>query len=1091
MPVDLITTSRKFHTRYKNADIFASNPSDFTTNLAGCVGEGLKVTSEVQVSWYFQCSASNPVDWEHVTGFLFRVKKQTGQNWTIDGFSENDIVEVDLDGTITTGTLTTLTPTWMYLDFPSSPFTGISGVITTVLFNGQTPLTALIYRFGLVDNDDSYTPISFLTNNAQSYYASDLIVSTPQNMLVQGVYSDWVSGSATCEKLVSADPNVQKFEITHIFDVPYYRDGELPNIQDNVIPGWLAGLASLKYTCKYEFRTDISNPNTKKEGVDEDNLGSVGWFNENFNGFQNDYAVESVTYEDSGGNSADGLLIDSSTVVKITISKISGAFVATDKIGLLVSYLPDITEYQNTLTTFDDNFMYEIVYRLADGVANNGAIISNIEAEVISGDILITATIDYSSAQQMTLAAKVDPYFLLAVNVGDITKTNANSDRVMLLIDAEKYDSSPDIPDLITLNDFRHFSHDETIGVDAGTTDFIGWNEDGLSCTFDFDIDLNKAAFINTLGVKLIAYNTVTDSYFELDNYEFDVSSTVVSAGVQQLNLNDTRGYILASGSQFNDVSIIVGANVAGIQTYTGTFSQKISWQTWIQNINADTVFYDSTEPLDNLNNKASNYSMLNDYEIKIALFTNIYGENPALGISGNTDYLMLAGNISTYDYDLDWNPSPEWTATIETWDESEANNLGGEILTNGDNTLVKTTFVNNYAPIYDITDFWSIHKAQIQNGFYNNEELSSLILPPTNQLPIPIPPATLLDMSIVGVDIVTKSLIDGSLLDPNENYRISSRVQSPNAQAAQKTFWFYTEYVTPSTIVMSVTNIGTACDWSWGDGGTDTADNSVSHVFALPGTKLSGMMFDNYSDITGIDFNGNTDLRTSFGTIPAIMDLSVFTGLTSIRLHDNSGLTAISFPTSATGITDILIQNCDLTGVLDISGLSGFGGGIAAFNNPNLTSVLNPISSQVITGYNISACDLTGAIDISGLSNLSGLFDVFDNVNLTGISNPASSQMFDAYRAYNCDLGYIDFTTMPNMMDVDSAVIDLTDNNMTATEVNHILVDLNSITDGLYSFRQVLIAGTNAAPDGSSGGYDGLTAKASLQSKFITVLTN
>ena len=34
-------------------------------------------------------------------------------------------------------------------------------------------------------------------------------------------------------------------------------------------------------------------------------------------------------------------------------------------------------------------------------------------------------------------------------------------------------------------------------------------------------------------------------------------------------------------------------------------------------------------------------------------------------------------------------------------------------------------------------------------------------------------------------------------------------------------------------------------------------------------------------------------------------------------------------------------------------------------------------------------------------------------------------------------------------------------------------------------------VRGTNAAPDGSSGGYDGLTAKANLIAKGFTVNTN
>jgi hypothetical protein len=66
----------------------------------------------------------------------------------------------------------------------------------------------------------------------------------------------------------------------------------------------------------------------------------------------------------------------------------------------------------------------------------------------------------------------------------------------------------------------------------------------------------------------------------------------------------------------------------------------------------------------------------------------------------------------------------------------------------------------------------------------------------------------------------------------------------------------------------------------------------------------------------------------------------------------------------------------------------------------------------------------------------------------------------------------------------------------MTAAEVNHILVDLANLVSGEgvggdYTGRRIYMYGTNAAPDSSSGGYDGLTAKANLQAKGITVNTN
>ncbi|MCJ7802748.1 MAG: hypothetical protein MUP82_10375 [Candidatus Marinimicrobia bacterium] len=50
---------------------------------------------------------------------------------------------------------------------------------------------------------------------------------------------------------------------------------------------------------------------------------------------------------------------------------------------------------------------------------------------------------------------------------------------------------------------------------------------------------------------------------------------------------------------------------------------------------------------------------------------------------------------------------------------------------------------------------------------------------------------------------------------------------------------------------------------------------------------------------------------------------------------------------------------------------------------------------------------------------------------------------------------------------------------------------DIGEGVGGNYTGRFINIAGTNAAPDGTSGGFDGLTAKTNLQGKGFAVITN
>ena len=65
------------------------------------------------------------------------------------------------------------------------------------------------------------------------------------------------------------------------------------------------------------------------------------------------------------------------------------------------------------------------------------------------------------------------------------------------------------------------------------------------------------------------------------------------------------------------------------------------------------------------------------------------------------------------------------------------------------------------------------------------------------------------------------------------------------------------------------------------------------------------------------------------------------------------------------------------------------------------------------------------------------------------------------------------------------SSTIYLYDNTMTATEVNHFLTDFDNIG---WTGVTLDISGSNSAPDGSSGGFDGITARNSLTGKTWSI---
>ena len=120
-------------------------------------------------------------------------------------------------------------------------------------------------------------------------------------------------------------------------------------------------------------------------------------------------------------------------------------------------------------------------------------------------------------------------------------------------------------------------------------------------------------------------------------------------------------------------------------------------------------------------------------------------------------------------------------------------------------------------------------------------------------------------------------------------------------------------------------------------------------------------------------------------------------------------------------------------------------------------------------------------------MTNFAGVLGVENNPLLTNIIFPISNGDFSngGVGAQECDLNYVDMTPLSGA-NFDNASIFFTNNNMITSDVNHILVDFSgnaTYNSAGWSNVELTIGGTNAAPDSSSGGYDGLAA--------ITFLTN
>jgi hypothetical protein len=275
-----------------------------------------------------------------------------------------------------------------------------------------------------------------------------------------------------------------------------------------------------------------------------------------------------------------------------------------------------------------------------------------------------------------------------------------------------------------------------------------------------------------------------------------------------------------------------------------------------------------------------------------------------------------------------------------------------------------------------------------------------------------------------------------------------------------------------------------------------------------LPFTGLGGdfqVSFNpNLTNITHTSSSNNISVYFAQNcNLTGNLDLTPLSGLGgNFRVSNNSNLTGITHTYSPNSFSSYWVNNCNLTGNLDLTPLSGLGGTFFVYSNSGLTGIIHTGSSQNFTEYDVRNCNLTGTLNLTPLSKLggpttasTGNMVLLNNPNLTNIIFPNTTQFFRnrqnitnerCFSLQSCNLDYVDFTplsgtTLVSGLTQGLPTIELQNNNMSTTDVNHILVDFSgnaTFNPTGWSNVNLNISGTNGAPDSSSGGYNGIAAR-------------
>lgn len=778
MPQVITVTSRKYFNQLKNGTNFNLNTGDFATHLLGCVAERLRYDVEFAVSWNSIATNIYPfTSSDVIPGSVYRITRNSG-SFIQDGLRINDTVDViGTTGTFTTdGVLIYVTDLEIHVQ---GAFSGSHGEFIGMNILGKTPLESIKYFYGLIENGESTNYQSKIDNNDQFFYGEN--INTLTTLISGGAFKSWIfNDRVEAEKTgTSINGYIQYFKVSHEFNVvPFYLDGQQQNLISKIPPQPYAGNGALKHVVKFELNSAITNPNTAHEFVDDILLGETGWFEERFNGLQNDeYRIDNVTYEDAVTTaSADGLLIGNQTAVNFDLISDSGLFIDEETpAAVCVFKLASISDYQGsgngtTTTTGKENFMLEICRALNDNNAESIGIISELRIEFINANQLkIRAVVDLTNISGLN----INDMFAISAIIEDSQKAAQDSDRVNLLVDVANFDNYPDIPGLLTWQDKQVSIYTSSRGTTMGYTCYKGPVQDTILLEvypiIKYDI---HPTVIERVYASFTAVNIATGQTIVLDGFEFNLNNVITVGVIPQINIVQPRNFNMEINHDFRNASIEMGGGTIGVeQEYTVKIPLKIRYEEYLPNNTVPTIFFNPSQQNNGLNFLSSNYFNQNGFTLQFSLTLEL---GNGAGVTTNYVGTCILGN-EVYDFFEDGNIPPDWSVEMKTYSFATGNDLGGAILFN-EQTLVEAVFTpsSGSIPFTNVIN-GVIRIEELNAGMSNIEEIDILY----NRIPgsklIPLPGETGSRVEVTSTEIKVSCLVDHTRLDPNKTYTLYS----------------------------------------------------------------------------------------------------------------------------------------------------------------------------------------------------------------------------------------------------------------------------------------------------------------------------
>ena len=712
-----------------------------------------------------------------------------------------------------TATISVLTPTLMRLTgvvgtFPTAfsyPFNDGTNEGTPITIESGDPIEGALINYNFISNDDitSASLNSLVDGTTPTFKAdgidpTDTITQVPLNPI------GFTSGISLINAYIVGGGVVgitQSFTVSLNFQIMPLFDN-LSDFQNGVAPSFLFDVNSLTDVFDITFLPEIGNPNVKitTNSSQVALLGNVGWFGENLNGTPSLYSKIGVSYSRTNGTSATGIQIDDPTNFTVQINQPGNTPTSKYKFGF--AFVP----FDKSLISNNDKFNYEnILYNGLDvdpldesttpflyfGAENDEGAAMHIGFDSVtsSGDtVSISGQFQPNSAFQPFFESinSSNWNFIIWVSAGDESLATNVSDRVSILCDFNQFIEQPTTFVLGDV-DTQFLNHAQSIG-NGGVEIYNGCVEDEILSDSIMFLDTANNESVDSINFIIEGFNTVSGDVFDCERYSIDTSGFAVDgSGVQQINVQTTRSFRMASGVEKNlievvrDSSIDVGTKLG----YRLRYAFRPRWEYWIKNSKVPNDFLntDSTEQ-NGLNQDWSRIdSLFTDWKLRFSIETEL-NSNGSVVNTRNSENVF----VRTYE------ESNVWDGEITHFNESgitslfigvDGNGIRNNAILQDDKTLIQADFdlEDVGGDVGDISLYYGVIRIEkFEQGGINGIEMLSTILDNTNQILKPI--ATEAKCKIEKISLTKirlTGLIDNSFLNTGSNYKTSARIGFTN----------------------------------------------------------------------------------------------------------------------------------------------------------------------------------------------------------------------------------------------------------------------------------------------------------------------